>query len=80
MQRQFLIEAVVLSLIGGIAGILLGVASCYLVAQTLQWPILISPVAIAVAALFSSAVGVFFGYYPARKAAQLDPIEALRYE
>jgi putative ABC transport system permease protein len=80
VQRQFLIEAVVLSLIGGIAGIVLGVASCYLVAQTLQWPILISPLAIAVAALFSSAVGVFFGYYPARKAAQLDPIEALRYE
>ncbi len=80
VQRQFLIEAVVLSLIGGTAGILLGVGSCYLIAQTLEWPILISPLAIAVAALFSSAVGVFFGYYPARKAARLDPIEALRYE
>jgi putative ABC transport system permease protein len=80
VQRQFLIEAVVLSLIGGTTGIVLGVGSCFLIAQTLQWPILISPLAIVVAALFSSAVGIFFGYYPARKAARLDPIEALRYE
>ena len=80
VQRQFLIEAVVLSLMGGTVGIILGVGSCYLIAQTLEWPILVSPLGIVVAALFSSAVGVFFGYYPARKAARLDPIEALRYE
>ncbi|HSE49017.1 MAG TPA: ABC transporter permease [Terriglobales bacterium] len=80
VQRQFLIEAVVLSLIGGAVGILLGVAMSVLITQVVGWPVLISPVAIAVAAVFSAAVGIFFGFYPARKAARLDPIEALRYE
>jgi putative ABC transport system permease protein len=80
VQKQFLIEAVVLSLIGGTIGIALGMISSYVLTQTLNWPALISPPAILAAVIFSMAVGIFFGYYPARKAARLDPIEALRYE
>ena len=80
VQQQFLIEAVVLSIVGGGGGILSGMAASYLITQTLGWPVLVSPTAIFAAVLFSMAVGVFFGFYPARKAARLDPIEALRYE
>jgi putative ABC transport system permease protein len=80
VQQQFLVEAVVLSLMGGTLGILFGVGASYLITKTLGWPVLISPIVIVVAVLFSMAVGVFFGFYPARKAAQLDPIDALRYE
>jgi len=80
VQRQFLIEAVVLSLIGGGIGILFGLASGFLISGLLKWPVLISPLSIIVAAIFSAAVGIFFGFYPARKAARLDPIDALRYE
>jgi len=80
VQRQFLTEAVVLSLMGGTIGILFGLGASYVITQTLGWPVLVSPVVIIIAVLFSMAVGVFFGFYPARKAAQLDPIEALRYE
>ena len=77
---QFLIEAVVLSLMGGALGILLGIGSSELLSRINDWPTLVSPGAIVVAFIFSGAVGVFFGYYPARQAARLDPIEALRYE
>jgi putative ABC transport system permease protein len=77
---QFLIEAVTLSAIGGILGIIIGVGSSYVIAANTDWPTVTSPTAILVAFIFSAAVGVFFGFYPARKAAQLDPIEALRYE
>jgi len=80
VQQQFLIEAVVLSLMGGTIGILFGLGSSYLITQTLGWPVLISPVVIVIAVLFSMAVGIFFGFYPARKAAALDPIDALRFE
>jgi putative ABC transport system permease protein len=80
IQLQFLGESIVLSLVGGAAGVLLGIFGSYLVGQTLQWPIEMSAEAVLVAAMFSVAVGVFFGYYPARKASRLDPIEALRYE
>jgi len=80
VQQQFLVEAVVLSLMGGTMGILFGLGASFLITKTLGWPVLISPVVIVIAVLFSMAVGVFFGFYPARKAAQLDPIEALRYE
>ncbi|MGH9502661.1 MAG: FtsX-like permease family protein, partial [Terriglobales bacterium] len=80
VQQQFLIEAVVLSVVGGGVGILSGMAASYLITQTLGWPVLVSPTAIFAAVLFSMAVGIFFGFYPARKAARLDPIEALRYE
>jgi putative ABC transport system permease protein len=80
VQQQFLIEAVVMSLIGGAMGIVVGVAASLLIALTAGWPILVSGQAIAGAALIAMAIGIFFGYYPAQKAARLDPIEALRYE
>jgi putative ABC transport system permease protein len=80
VQQQFLIEAVVLSLVGGAVGILSGMGASYMITQTLGWPVLVSPTAIVAAVIFSMAVGIFFGFYPARKAARLDPIEALRYE
>jgi len=80
VQRQFLSESVVLSLLGGATGILLGVAASLIITKLLGWAILISPMAIVAAVIFSMAVGVFFGYYPARKASRLDPIEALRFE
>ena len=80
IQLQFLGESIMLSLVGGAAGVLAGVFGSYLVGQTLGWPIEMSIEAVVVAAMFSIAVGVFFGYYPARKASRLDPIEALRYE
>src|SRR5467141_5309926 len=80
IQLQFLGEAVMLSLVGGAAGVLFGIFGSYLIGQTLHWPIEMSLESVVVAAIFSVAVGVFFGYYPARKASLLDPIEALRYE
>ncbi|MGH9689769.1 MAG: ABC transporter permease [Candidatus Acidiferrales bacterium] len=80
VQRQFLSEAVVLSSLGGVIGIALGMAASILVSSALHWPTVVSPLSVLIAALFSAAVGIFFGYYPARKAARLDPIEALRYE
>jgi putative ABC transport system permease protein len=80
VQRQFLSEALVLSSIGGLIGILFGMVASAVVSNSLHWTTLISPSSVVVAALFSAAVGIFFGYYPARKAARLDPIEALRYE
>jgi putative ABC transport system permease protein len=80
VQLQFLSEALVLSLLGGAVGVLVGIGGSVAVAGMLQWPTRVPPQAIAIAVLFSAGVGIFFGYYPARKAAQLDPIEALRYE
>ena len=77
---QFLIEAVSLSSVGGIIGIIAGVVSAKVIAMIKEWPSLISPSSIVISFLVSAAVGIFFGFYPARKAAQLDPIEALRYE
>ena len=77
---QFLIEAVTISSAGGIIGIALGLATSKIVSVSIHWPTLVSVTSIVVAFLFSAAVGVFFGFYPARKASQLDPIEALRYE
>jgi putative ABC transport system permease protein len=77
---QFLIEAVTLALIGGILGILLGVGGSSLIAVLANWSTLITPGSIAVAFGSSALIGIFFGYYPAHKAAFLDPIEALRYE
>jgi macrolide transport system ATP-binding/permease protein len=77
---QFLAEAVLLSAAGGAAGILVGVAISQIISRVAQWPTLLSPAAILGGFWFSAAVGIFFGYYPARKAANLDPIEALRYE
>jgi putative ABC transport system permease protein len=78
--RQFLVEAVILSLIGGAIGIGIGMVGARAIADSFRWPTRVSPNAIALAFLFSAAIGVFFGYYPARKAARLDPIDALRFE
>ncbi len=80
VRTQFLIESVVLSLIGGFFGILLGIGISLAIPWMLGWPTLVSTAAILGSVVFSAAVGIFFGYYPARKAAALDPIEALRYE
>ena len=77
---QFLIEAVTLSSMGGVIGILLGVGTSQLLSAMASWPTLISVSSIVLSFSFSAAVGVFFGFYPAWKAAQLDPIEALRFE
>jgi macrolide transport system ATP-binding/permease protein len=77
---QFLVEAVLLSLLGGGAGVLTGVVVSKLISALADWPTLISPLAVIGGFVFSAAVGVFFGYYPARRAAHLNPIEALRYE
>jgi putative ABC transport system permease protein len=77
---QFLVEAVTLSVLGGIIGIIIGLAASALISHFAQWSTLVSPTAIVLAFAFSGLVGVFFGYYPARKAAMLDPIDALRYE
>jgi ABC-type antimicrobial peptide transport system permease subunit len=78
--RQFLVEAVVLCLMGGFMGIVLGRGAAETVHYFLHWPIELSILAIVAAVLVSGSVGVIFGYYPAWKASRLDPIEALRYE
>ncbi|HEX5964312.1 MAG TPA: ABC transporter permease [Pyrinomonadaceae bacterium] len=80
VRSQFLIESIVLSLTGGTVGIILGVGLSLAIPAMLGWPTLVSVTAIVGSVIFSAAVGIFFGYYPARKAAALDPIEALRYE
>jgi putative ABC transport system permease protein len=80
VRSQFLIESIVLSLTGGLIGIVLGVIVSLAIPKMLGWPTLVSTMAIIGSVVFSAAVGIFFGYYPARKAAALDPIEALRYE
>ncbi len=77
---QFLMEAIVLSLLGGLIGVVLGVSGSSLVSRLAGWPTFVSGASIMLAVLFSMAVGVFFGFYPARKAANLNPIDALRYE
>jgi putative ABC transport system permease protein len=77
---QFLIEALTLSIAGGAIGIALGMGASRVLAWKARWPILLSPAAVVLAFGFSAAIGIFFGFYPARKASRLDPIEALRYE
>jgi len=80
IQLQFLSEAIVMSLIGGALGVMAGVLGAFLLKNTLHWEMQLSTHVMVIAGLFSAGVGIFFGYYPARKAAQLDPIEGLRYE
>jgi len=77
---QFLIEAVVLALVGGIIGITLGMAAAMGMARLIGWPLVLSPTVVLMTFAIAGGVGVFFGFYPARKASRLDPIEALRYE
>jgi len=77
---QFLLESVALSIVGGAIGVGLGIGASLLISRFAGWPVSIDPSAVAIAFLFAGFVGVFFGFYPARKAAALDPIEALRYE
>jgi putative ABC transport system permease protein len=77
---QFLVEAITLSVIGGFIGIVLGVAGSYLIGEFAGWATRLSPESIVLAVGFSAAIGIFFGFYPARKASQLLPIQALRYE
>jgi putative ABC transport system permease protein len=80
VRDQFLIEAVLLCLLGGLAGVAVGIAAAVGIAGLAGWPIFVSPAAILCAFGFAGAVGVFFGFYPAVKASRLDPIEALRFE
>jgi len=80
VMRQFLTEAVAISLAGGVLGVLLGVVASFTIARTLRWATVVSPLAVLIAFGVSGAVGVFFGWFPARRAAKLDPIAALRHE
>jgi len=80
VRGQFMIEAIVLSLMGGGFGIFFGIFASQGLSAMLEWPVSVSVLAIVIAVLFSAMIGIFFGYYPASKAAGLDPIEALRYE
>jgi putative ABC transport system permease protein len=80
IRSQFLIESVTISIVGGIIGVVLGAATSIGIGVFLNWPTLLSPASILISVIFSVLVGVTFGYYPARKAAALDPIDALRYE
>jgi putative ABC transport system permease protein len=80
VQIQFLGEAIVLSLLGGIFGLLAGVGSSYVVERLFQFPTEITPAVLSISVIFSAGIGVLFGYYPARKASQLDPIQGLRFE
>jgi putative ABC transport system permease protein len=77
---QFLIESVLLSMVGGVIGILLGIGASKVVGGVMNWPIAILPQAVFLAFIVCTAIGIFFGWYPARKASNLDPIDALRYE
>jgi putative ABC transport system permease protein len=77
---QFLIESIVLALIGGLIGISLGIGGAAALAFVAGWPVAVDPTMVLIAFLVSGGVGVFFGYYPALKASRLDPIDALRYE
>jgi putative ABC transport system permease protein len=80
IMTQFMLEAIALSMVGGAIGIAVGIVAAKVLSAVAEWPTVISAGPIAVAVLFSAAVGIFFGFYPARKASRLDPITALRYE
>jgi putative ABC transport system permease protein len=77
---QFLIESILLSIIGGVIGIFVGVGASQLIGTLMQWPVVVLPASVILSFLVCTIIGVFFGWYPARKAASLNPIDALRYE
>jgi putative ABC transport system permease protein len=77
---QFLVEAMMMSMLGGLIGILLGLGLSYAGTSALKFPFIPSPFTVVIAFFFSAAIGIGFGFFPARKAARLDPIEALRHE
>jgi putative ABC transport system permease protein len=80
IRNQFLTEAVVLCVLGGLIGLVFGIGSAWAVAKLAGWPIFLGPDAVGFAVIFAASIGIFFGYYPARKAARLEPVEALRSE
>ena len=77
---QFLIESILLSVFGGVIGITLGIVATQIMASIMSWPVVITSLSVVMSFLVCSAIGIFFGWYPARKAASLNPIDALRYE
>ena len=77
---QFLIESIMLSIIGGVLGILLGIGASKLIGMLMSWPIVVLPASVILSFMVCTIIGVFFGWYPARKASSLNPIDALRYE
>lgn len=77
---QFLTESILLSITGGVIGILLGIAASKIIGTTMSWPVVVLPSSEVLSFAVCTVIGVFFGWYPARKAASLDPIDALRYE
>ena len=77
---QFMTEAMALSLIGGMLGIILGYIASYFISKSNGWTLFISPVATGLSFAAAAAVGIFFGFYPAQKAARMNPVDALRYE
>jgi putative ABC transport system permease protein len=80
IQFQFLSEAVAISVLGGFLGVIAGVGASSLFQTSLQWEIRLTPHLLLFSGLFAAGIGIFFGYYPSRKASQLNPVEALRYE
>jgi len=80
IMLQFLLESFFLCALGGVIGVLLGIGVYYVVAYTVGWPFMLSPVYIIISLVFSAIVGIFFGYYPSKRAAELKPIDALKYE
>jgi putative ABC transport system permease protein len=80
IRLQFIIEALILSMIGGVAGIVIGISGAKILSMLFGWLTIVSPLSIFLAFGFSGLVGIFFGFYPAYKASLLDPIDALRYE
>jgi len=77
---QFLIESILLSVLGGIIGIFVGIGASQLIGMLMKWPVVVLPASVVLSFLVCTVIGVFFGWYPARKASNLNPIDALRYE
>jgi putative ABC transport system permease protein len=77
---QFLIESILLSIIGGVIGIFVGIGASQLIGILMKWPVVVLPASVILSFLVCTVIGVFFGWYPARKAARLNPIDALHYE